>query len=123
VDIVKVKKGLKVYITLDSYAEQVFEAKVDKIYPRKDEGSQTFMVEAIFVKPPPTLYPGLSGEGNIIIDQKEEALTIPKEFLINGSKVLTDDGEKEITIGLQNMEMVEVLNGLAENTAIYKPEQ
>lgn len=123
VDIVKVKNDQKVYITLDSYGEDVFEAKVDKIYPRKDESSQTFMVEAIFVNPPPTLYPGLSGEGNIVIAQKEEALTIPKEYLIGTSKVLTDDGEKEITLGLQNMEMVEVLDGITENTAIYIPEE
>lgn len=123
VDIVKVKNDQKVYITLDSYGEDVFEAKVYKIYPRKDESSQTFMVEAIFVNPPPTLYPGLSGEGNIVIAQKEEALTIPKEYLIGASKVLTDDGEKDITIGLQNMEMVEVLDGITENTAIYIPEE
>ncbi|RYC50071.1 efflux RND transporter periplasmic adaptor subunit [Flagellimonas olearia] len=123
VDIVKVKNDQKVYITLDSYGEDVFEAKVDKIYPRKDESSQTFMVEAIFVNPPPTLYPGLSGEGNIVIAQKEEALTIPKEYLIGASRVLTDDGEKDITIGLQNMEMVEVLDGITENTAIYIPEE
>jgi hypothetical protein len=37
--------------------------------------------------------------------------------------VLTDDGEKDITIGLQNMEMVEVLDGITENTAIYIPEE
>lgn len=123
VDIVKVKNDQKVYITLDSYGEDVFEAKVDKIYPRKDESSQTFMVEAIFVNPPPTLYPGLSGEGNIVIAQKEEALTIPKEYLIGASSVLTDDGEKDISIGLQNMEMVEVLDGITEKTAIYIPEE
>lgn len=122
VDIVKVVLGQKTYITLDSYGTQVFEAKVGKIYPRKDPGSQTFMVEAIFVNPPSVLYPGLSGEGNIIIKEKEETLTIPKEYLINGNRVLTDDGEKEITTGLQNMELVEVLDGINEHTAIYKPE-
>lgn len=121
VDIVKVVLEQKVYITLDSYGTQVFEAKVHKIYPRKDPGSQTFMVEAVFITPPSVLYPGLSGEGNIIIKQKEETLTIPKEYLISGNKVLTDDGEKEITIGLQNMEQVEVLDGINERTAIYKP--
>jgi multidrug resistance efflux pump len=123
VDIVKLKIGQAVFITLDSYNSKVFEGTLDKIYPRKDERSQTFKVEALFKDPPATLYPGLSGEGNIIIAEKEETLTIPKEYVIGESHVLTDDGETEITIGLQNLDRVEILGGIDEKTAIYKPEQ
>ena len=123
VDIVKLKTGQQVFLTLDSYNSEVFEATLDKIYPRKDERSQTFKVEALFKDPPSTLYPGLSGEGNIVISKKEQTLTIPKEYLIDASKVLTDDGEIEVTLGLQNLDRVEILNGIDENTAIYKPEQ
>ncbi len=123
VDIVKLKIGQPVFITLDSYNSKVFEGTLDKIYPRKDERSQTFKVEALFKDPPATLYPGLSGEGNIIIAEKEETLTIPKEYLIGESKVLTDDGEKEVRVGLQNLDRIEILKGLDENMAIYKPEQ
>ncbi len=122
VDIVKLKLGQRVFITLDSYNSRVFEATLHKIYPRKDERSQTFKVEAWFVDPPTTLYPGLSGEGNIIIAEKAKTLTIPKEFLIDGSKVITDEGEIEVTLGLQNLDKVEILSGITEKTAIYKPE-
>ena len=123
VDIVKLRLGQKVFVTLDSYNSKAFEATLDKIYPRKDERSQTFKVEALFVDPPATLYPGLSGEGNIIIAEKTETLTIPKEYLIGESKVLTEDGETSITVGLQNLDRVEVLGGIDEKTAIFKPEQ
>lgn len=123
VDIVKLQLGQKALITLDAYNSSVFEAKVSKIYPRKDERSQTFMVEAVFMAPPEVLYPGLAGEGNIIIAQKKEALTIPKEYLIDENKVETENGIVEIGIGLQNLERVEVLNGIDENTYILKPEQ
>jgi len=122
VDIVKLVIGQKVFITLDSYGKTVFEGTLYKIYPRKDERSQSFKVEALFNDPPDILYPGLSGEGNIVIADKREALVIPKSFLINGSKVLTDKGETQVSIGLQNMVMVEILDGINENTAIYKPE-
>ncbi|MCK0162147.1 efflux RND transporter periplasmic adaptor subunit [Allomuricauda sp. F6463D] len=123
VDIVKLKKGQQVFLTLDSYGSNVFEATLNKIYPRKDERSQTFKVEALFKKPPNTLYPGLSGEGNIVISQKEETLTIPKDYLFDASKVITEDGEIEVSVGLQNLDRVEILDGLDEGTAIYKPEQ
>ncbi len=122
VDIVKLNIGQKVFITLDSYGSKVFEGTLDKIYPRKDEHSQTFKVKALFNEPPKTLYPGLSGEGNIIIAEKKETLTIPKTYLVDESTVITDKGETKVSIGLQNMVLVEILDGINENTAIYKPE-
>lgn len=123
VDIVKLKIGQKALITLDAYNSQVFETRINKIYPRKDERTQTFKVEAIFDKTPEVLYPGLSGEGNIIINQKDEVLTIPKEYLIGENKVQTEDGLKEVSLGLQNMDQIEITNGLNADTYIYKPEE
>jgi len=123
VDIVKLSKGQKVLVTLDAYQDQVFEARVNKIYPQKDKRSQTFKVEALFDNAPVTLYPGLAGEGNIIIAELDEVLTIPKSFLINGNQVQTEDGLVEVKIGLQNLDKVEILEGINANTSIIKPEQ
>ncbi len=122
VDIVKIKKDQKIIITLDAYNGQVFTAKVSKIYPKKDERNQTFMVEALFDKSPEVLYPGLSGEANILIDRKKAVLTIPKQYLIDDSKVKTDNGIIDIVIGLQSMDTVEVISGITKETWIYKPE-
>ncbi|MEX0289011.1 MAG: efflux RND transporter periplasmic adaptor subunit [Flavobacteriaceae bacterium] len=123
VDIVKLALDQKVLITLDAYNSEVFSARVSKIYPRKDERSQTFKVEATFENAPGTLYPGLAGEGNIVIAKKENILTIPKEYLIEGNKVQTKDGMASVTIGLQNLDRVEILEGINENTEILKPTQ
>ncbi|MCL5128272.1 efflux RND transporter periplasmic adaptor subunit [Algibacter sp. L4_22] len=122
VDIVKIIKNQKVIINLDAYNGSIFTGKVSKIYPKKDERNQTFTVEALFDEAPKTLYPGLSGEANIIISNKKNVLTIPKEYLINDNKVKTDDGLITITTGLQNMEFIEITSGISENTSIYKPE-
>ncbi len=123
VDIVKLREGQKTLITLDAYGQEVFEAEISKIYPRKEERSQTFTVEAIFKNPPEQLYPGLAGEGNIIVAQKEDALVIPKAYLIDGTKVETEDGPVAVKIGLQNLDRVEILEGIDENTSIIKPEE
>ncbi|MGI9545721.1 MAG: efflux RND transporter periplasmic adaptor subunit [Flavobacteriaceae bacterium] len=122
VDIVKIKLGQHVLITLDAYNSEVFEAEVSKIYPRKDQRSQTFKVEAIFKAPPEVLYPGLAGEGNIVVGIKENALTIPRVYLIDNNKVRTEDGLIQLDLGLQNLELVEVLSGLDKETYILKPE-
>jgi multidrug resistance efflux pump len=122
VDIVKISLGQDVLITLDAYKNQVFKGKTSMIYPQKDERNQTFLVEAVFEKPPNVLYPGLSGEANIIIAKKEHVLTIPKSYVIDGSMVKTDEGLTPITTGLENMEFIEVLSGINKDTYLYNPE-
>ena len=123
VDIVQIENQMEVILNLDAYKGVVFTGKVSKIYPKKDERNQTFKVEAIFNEAPKKLYPGLSGEANIIIAKKQNALTIPKEYLIENNKVKTDDGFVTITLGLQNLEYVEVLSGITKDTYIYKTEK
>jgi HlyD family secretion protein len=123
VDIVKISLNQSVVITLDAYNGKVFKGKVSKIYPKKDERNQTFKVEARFDEQPTVLYPGLSGEANIIIQTKEKVLIIPKDYLINGTTVETDQGIVTVKTGLQNMEFIEIIEGLDTNSIIYKPKQ
>lgn len=122
VDIVKILIGQNVIVSLDAYGGKVFKGKVSKIYPKKDERSQTFKVEAVFDEPPNVLYPGLSGEANIIINSKENVLTLPKEYLIEGNKINTSNGIIEVEVGIQNLEHIEILSGITETTFILKPE-
>ncbi|PZO28279.1 MAG: secretion protein HlyD [Flavobacteriaceae bacterium] len=121
-DMVKVILGQKIVVTLDSYKGKVFEAKVDKIYPIMDERSRTFKIEAHFDNPPAKLYPNLTAEANIIIKTKKNALTIPKSYLIDGKFVLVNEDEKrQVKIGLNDYQNVEILEGLTAGETIYKP--
>jgi multidrug efflux pump subunit AcrA (membrane-fusion protein) len=123
VDIARIELNQKVLITLDAYNNQVFEAYVNKIYPQKNERSQTFKIEAEFTKKPPKLFPGLSGEANIIIAEKNNILSIPKVYLVDGNQVNTDEGLIEIKTGLESLDKIEVLSGIDKNTTIYLPEE
>jgi HlyD family secretion protein len=120
-DIVKVKLGQKVFISMDSYKGQVFEAKVEKINPIMNERSRSFMLEASFTTKPPTLFPNLTTEANIVIQTKENALTIPRTYLIDETYVLMKKDQKtKVEIGLKDYEKVEILQGLSLNDVIYK---
>ncbi|WP_040495335.1 efflux RND transporter periplasmic adaptor subunit [Fulvivirga imtechensis] len=121
VDIARVKLGQRVLITLDAYGNRVFEGELTKIYPQKNERTQTFTAEARFSKPPGTMYPGLSGEANIVVEHKENALIIPRSYLINENAVKTDQGVVEVETGLYSMDEVEIRSGLVAGTYIYKP--
>lgn len=122
VDISKVSLGQKVMVSLEAFKNKVFEAKITKIYPKMDERSQTFTIEAVFVKSPGKLYMGLTGEANIVIHEKKRALVIPREYLISGDKVETESGLVTVQTGLSNWSYVEILNGLKEGVVILKPE-
>lgn len=122
VDIARVQLNQKVVLSLDAYAGEVFEAVISKIYPTKEERTQSFRVEATFETKPENLYNGLSGEANIIISEAENVLTIPLEYLSSTGTVKTEAGEEiTVEIGRQNMEMVEILSGLDTNAVLVKP--
>jgi HlyD family secretion protein len=123
VDIAKVSPGQLIYITLDAYKDQVFEASLIKIYPLKDTRTQTFQVEGRFNKEPPTLFAGLSGEANIVLTEKKNAMTIPLNYLMQGKKVKTEQGEILVETGISNMSFVEILSGIDTSTVLLKPEQ
>jgi RND family efflux transporter MFP subunit len=121
VDITKVKIGQKIIVALEAYKDQVFEAEINRIAPKMDARTQTFEIEGIFTKPPKKLYMGLTGEGNIVIQERSKVLVIPLEYLSDENKVETDNGFVEVSIGARSLSHVEILSGLKEGDIIYKP--
>src|SRR5690606_31255997 len=103
----KIAIGQKVLVNMDSYKGQVFEAEVSAVIPFMREASKTFTVEAVFTKAPPKLYPNLSLEANIIIQEKQNVLTIPSTYLIQNKYVLTAKKETlEVKTGVRSLEFV-----------------
>jgi multidrug efflux pump subunit AcrA (membrane-fusion protein) len=123
-DISKLVNGQKVLLTMDSYKGEVFEATISKMYSMMNERSKSFKVEAIFTKQPQNLYPNLTTEANIIIEVKEKAITIPRNYLIGNDLVLLANQEKrKVTIGLKDYEKVEILSGITTKDQLFKPAQ
>lgn len=121
-DINRIKNGQKILLSLDSYKGEVFEAVVTKINPILNEKSRTCIVEAGLITKPAVLYPNLSVEANIIIQIKENALLIPRGYLLEDDHVLMENKEKrKITTGLKDYQKVEVTSGLTKNDIILKP--
>ena len=123
-DIMKIKKGLSVLVTFDSYKGKVFEAKVTKILPMMNERSKTFLVEAEFTQRPETLYPNITFEANIVLQEKQKALLIPRTYLLNDSLVFKKDGSKVVVkTGLKDYQKIEILSGLGQDDELIKPNE
>jgi len=121
-DINRIKLTQQILLSMDSYKGQVFEAVVTKINPIMNEKTKSFTIEAAFVKQPETLYPNLTCEANIIIQQKANAITIPRIYLLTGDSVIIEKGKKrKVIIGLKDYQKVEIISGVTVNEYIYKP--
>jgi HlyD family secretion protein len=121
-DIARIQTGQKIVLNMDSYKGQVFEAVVTKIDPIMNDRSRSFTVEAGFITKPPTLFPNLTTEANIIIQTKQKVLLIPRNYLIDDDYVLMENKEKrKVSTGLKDYQKVEILSGLTANEIILKP--
>ena len=122
-DIVKVKTGQQVIIRMDSYKSQVFEARILAIDPMMNMRTRSFQAEAIFTKKPAELFPNLTVEANIVIQTKVEALTIPRNYLINDTCVMLEGGDlRVVETGLMDYDLVEITGGIDQTTAIALPQ-
>ena len=126
-DINRLKPGQEVLLKTDVTANNIFKARVSRIYPLMNEVDQTFRVDATFEDS--TRYPFIhsSVEANIIIQRKNSALVIPRNALVNEDHVTILENGKQRTIqvklGIQTLDEVEVLEGLSENSTIVIPIQ
>jgi multidrug efflux pump subunit AcrA (membrane-fusion protein) len=81
-------------------------------------------VEAKFVNPIDDLLANASAEVNIIISQKEKAITIPKSFLVNKDSVWIEKdnyiSKIKITKGIETIDFVEIISGLDANTTLIE---
>lgn len=121
-DIARISENQKIVFTMDSYKDEVLEARVLNIEPFMNEQSRSFTVNAMFITKPAVLYPNLSVEANIIIQSKHKVLTIPRSYLILDSMVIINkDVKRKVVIGLKDYEKVEIKSGLTIQDVIYKP--
>lgn len=121
-DITRIIVGQAVKLSMESYSGEVFDATVIRINPIMNERTRTFLIEASFDAPPDRLYPFLTAEASIVIQEKEHALTIPTSYLINEQQVITSSGDTvRVVTGLRDMEKIEILSGIDSTTLLLKP--
>lgn len=122
-DILLVKKGMKVLVKLDSYKDRVFAARLSRINPLMNERTQTFTVEAEFVQRPELLFPNTTFEASILIQSKEKALLIPRNYLYKDSFVIKSAGDTlRVKTGLMDYRKVEIIEGLNETDELILPD-
>ena len=123
-DIREIDLNQSVMISLNTDEEQYYEGVVSKIYPSFDEIEQSFIVEASFKSQPPSLYHNTQLQANIIIDERQDAMVIPTQFLAGEDSVMTKKGGLQfVKVGIRSDQWVEILDGINNDDILQKPKR
>lgn len=140
-DINKIHVGQDVEITSDALDGKTFTGKVDKvnINGATAGGVTTYPVTVLIDGSPAELKPGMNVSAKIVVEDAGTVLCIPVDAVQRGNTVLVagpgalgEDGkladptkleEREVTLGRNDSEYIEVLSGLEEGDVVYVQRQ
>ena len=80
--VAQIRAGQKTYITVDTWPNQVFTGRVDKIYPTINPLTRTLKCEIVIDNPDLKLKPGGFARVEIVVDRHPNTLVIPKYAVI-----------------------------------------
>ena len=129
VDAAAIALNMPARISLDAFRGRIFKGRVSRIAPYVKEfekQARTVDVEVAFASRPETLtlLIGYSADIEIILSQRENALRIPTETVMDGNRVLLYDATtgrlsyRQFKPGLSNWTSTEVVEGLSEGDKI-----
>ena len=121
-DIVKVRPGQEAAISLNTYPDSSFTARITKILPAFNETEQSYVAEAQFINPPGIILSGTQLQANILTGVKKDVLLIPINAMVKDNAVMLKNGtERKIVTGKKYGNLIEVKSGLTENDIIKVP--
>ena len=130
-DVGRVREGLPVRYTVDSYRDKVFEGVVNRIYPEPEVRDNIVYYRTLVMvtkEQAASLRPEMTTQCKIIVETRDDVLTVPNTALkwVKDRQVcflVGDDPEAEpveVTpkLGLVGLETSEVLEGLSEGDTV-----
>ena len=115
--IAKVKLGQVVYVKLNTDKNTVYNGRVTEILSAYDQQTQSFICKVDFDEALSGSLFGTQLEANILVNEKKNALLIPRHYLGFGNKVNVKGKDETVNIkpGIISTEYVEVLEGIGKD--------
>ena len=127
-DVVNIKVGQKTTITFDALPDLALTGKVSEVDPvgTVSQGVVSYSVQVALDTPNADVKPGMSDTVSIITSVKPDVLLVPNSAVttkqeVSYVSVLGSDGkltQQEVTVGLSNESMTEIVSGLNEGDAV-----
>ena len=126
-EIGKIKEGMDVIFTVDTYRNKVFHAKVEKIYPQPELKNNVvyYIVVARGFKNVKLLRPGMTTHNSIIAGVKKNVLVVPNAAVKwkKGRYIVykVENGqvkEVPVEVGWSDEQFTEIVSGLKEGDTV-----
>jgi RND family efflux transporter MFP subunit len=122
-DISRIKKGQAAFLSVDAFPDQQFPGRVSVVNLTADPSSKKFSVQVTADNPELILKPNTFGEVTLELTTHEDALVIPQKAVLENKYVFVAQEDntvvrKEVFLGLQNTDMVEVTSGIEEGDMV-----
>jgi len=116
-----VKQGLRASLWFEAMPDETFTAEIYEINPVLDTASRTLRIRLRFINPDPRIKAGMFATISLVTNRKTNVPVIPRLSVINtyGSWIvfIVDENNiarrREITLGIDNEEFIEVLDGIS----------
>lgn len=121
-----VEDGQPVTLRLASYPDRTFEGTVTRLEDVANSGSKTRNLIVEVEAPDELLVPGLTGEGFLVKDRREDAVLVPRRALIGNLVYVVVDGKVEIRrvrVGFRGLNKAEILEGVEAGELVVLEDQ
>jgi len=118
-DVIALKTGREVRMTLRAANEVTFQGRIRQISPVVDTATGTVKVTVEAVKPPDAVRPGAFVTVDIVRDTKANAIRVPREAVIRELReahIFVVEGavakRRDLTLGVEEGDFIEALSGV-----------
>lgn len=124
-DIVKIKHGQKVKISIDALGQEILNGKISKIYPAVEEATRSVPVEINIVDDNAALKVGMFARPSIIIEEKN-TFVLPRDAIteqLDGRKIVfkVENGiaqKTQVKTGIREKDRIEITSGVENGDLI-----
>ena len=121
-DIIRITKGQPALLKVSAFPDEIFNGQVSVVNLAADSLTKKFRVEVEINNPDLILRPNTFGEVMFEVEIHENVIAVPQIAVIDNKFVFVANGDKavkrEVVLGIQNAEMVEIVSGLAEGDLV-----
>ncbi len=125
-DVGALKEGMKAEMRLYAYPTTTFNATLTAVLPSPDPGTSRYTVLFNLDAPPDNLRYGLTGEMNVILGRKPNAIIVPARAVNVDQMFIVDDGvveQRTVKVGFKSLEFAEILDGISEGDLVIVADQ
>jgi len=119
-DLTKLQMGQTVKVKVSAYPQNIFIGKIFYIGNNLNSDTKTINILVQIKNKEGKLKPGMFAETNIVVGEKQSTLVVQKETVLEDENLkvvfVREEGEYHrhvVTTGIESVEMVEILSGLA----------